>query len=53
MEYCRCGSVGSYLRDGKRFTEGELREVVSCILLGLEYLHKKMVIHRVGVEERC
>ena len=29
--------------------EEELREVVSCCLLGLSYLHNKNVIHRVVV----
>ena len=27
--------------------EDELREVVSCCLLGLSYLHNKNIIHRV------
>ena len=33
-------------------SEDELREVVSCCLLGLGYLHNRNVIHRVmiGVE---
>ena len=47
MEYCHCGSVGAYLRSGNRLSEDELREVVSCCLLGLGYLHNRNVIHRV------
>ena len=46
MEYCHCGSVGAYLRSGNRLKEDELREVVSCCLLGLSYLHNKNVMHR-------
>ena len=46
MEYCHCGSVGAYLRSGNRLKEGELREVVSCCLLGLSYLHNRNVMHR-------
>ena len=47
MEYCHCGSIGTYLRNGNRLKEDELREVVSCCLLGLSYLHNKNIIHRV------
>ena len=47
MEYCHCGSIGAYLRNGNRLKEDELREVVSCCLLGLSYLHNKNIIHRV------
>ena len=46
MEYCHCGSVGAYLRNGNRLKEEELREVVSCCLLGLSYLHNRNVMHR-------
>ena len=48
MEFCRCGSIGSYIRSGKRLNEEVLRDIVSCILLGLSYLHNKKVIHRVS-----
>ena len=47
MEYCSCGSVGAYLRNGNRLKEEELREIVSCCLLGLRYLHNMRIIHRV------
>ena len=47
MEYCHCGSVGAYLRNGNRLKEDELREVVSCCLLGLSFLHTKHIILRV------
>ena len=46
MEYCHCGSIGAYLRSGNRLKEEELREVVSCCLLGLSYLHNRNVMHR-------
>ena len=49
MEYCSCGSVGAYMRRGNRLKEDELREIVSCCLLGLSYLHEKNVIRRVYV----
>lgn len=50
MEYCHCGSVGGYLKDGNRLNEDELRDAVSCCLLGLSYLHNKHIMHRVGYE---
>ena len=46
MEYCHCGSIQSFLRRGNRLKEDELREVVSCCLLGLSYLHNRNVMHR-------
>ena len=50
MEFCRCGSIGSYIRSGERLNEEVLRDIVSCILLGLSYLHNKKVIHRVSAK---
>ena len=47
MEYCRCGSLESYLVSGNAFSEDELREIASCCLIGLHYLHCCNVIHRV------
>ena len=52
MEYCHCGSVASYVRKGNRLNEEELREIASCCLLGLNYLHKKNIIHRVSILTR-
>ena len=49
MEYCHCGSLQAYLKRGNRLKEDELREVVSCCLLGLSYLHAKNIIHRVSM----
>ena len=51
-EYCHYGSVGAYLRSGNRLKEDELREVVSCCLLGLSYLHKRNMIHQVMTRMR-
>ena len=66
MDYCRCGSLRSYIFKGNEstgnestgneltgngLTEEELREVASCLVLGLEYLHSKHVFHRVSTGE--
>ena len=47
MEYLHYGTIERYLRNGNRLNEEELREVVSCCLLGLSYLHKRNMLHRV------
>lgn len=48
MEYCHCGSLEASIGKGNRLNESELREIASCCLLGLDYLHNKKIIHRVG-----
>ena len=53
MDYCHCGSLSSYIYGGNGMagnglTEAELREVASCLVLGLAYLHSKHVFHRVS-----
>ena len=47
MEYCRCGSLRAFIGKGNRLKESELREIASCCLLGLDYLRKCKIIHRV------
>ena len=37
------------MKRGNRLTEEELREIVSCCLLGLSYLHSRNIMHRVLV----
>lgn len=36
------------MRDGNLLSEGEIQEIASCCLLGLNHLHNCNVIHRVG-----
>ena len=48
MEYCQCGSMRTLLNSGYMLNEEELRELVSCCLLGLDSLHKLNIIHRVS-----
>ena len=48
MEYCHCGSVASYLKNGNRLDESEIRDIVSSCLLGLSYLHSRRMVHRVA-----
>ena len=47
MEFCHCGSLGAFIRNRNRLTEEELREIASCCLFGLHYLHECLIIHRV------
>ena len=48
MEFCHYGSLASYIRRGNRLTEDEMREIASCCLFGLYYLHNRRIMHRVG-----
>ena len=48
MECCQCGSIRVLLDSGYVLNEDELREIVSCCLLGLDSLHKLNIIHRVS-----
>lgn len=48
MEYCPCGSLADYIRNENQLNESELREIASCCLLGLDYLHKRNIIHKVS-----
>ena len=52
MDYCAYGSIDSYLKNGHRLKEEELREIVSCCLLGLQFLHERNVIHGVRDSKR-
>ena len=47
MEYCKYGSIQDYLTNGNHLIEQELRDVTSCCLLGLDYLHNENIIHSV------
>ena len=48
MECYQCGSIRLLLDSGYVLNEEELREIVSCCLLGLDSLHKLNIIHRVS-----
>ena len=47
MEYCDLGSMEEYMRMNRTLTETTLREIMSCCLLGLAYLHSHNIIHGV------
>lgn len=47
MEYCKYGSLQDYITSEKHLTEPELRDVTSCCLLGLKYLHSCKILHKV------
>lgn len=51
MEHFNCGSLESYIQNGNHLKEDELKEIASCCLLGLNYLHNtKIIAHQVGYE---
>ena len=46
LELCRCRSLMELHKRRKIITEPETRYFLRQILLGVQYLHKKMIIHR-------
>ena len=49
MENCELGSVQEYKCIQKQRKVKDIREIASCCLLGLDYLHSRNIIH--GVTE--
>lgn len=47
MEYCRCGSIANYMQRGNLLKEEQIREIASCCVMGLNYLHSMRIVHRV------
>ena len=50
MEKCELGSLMKYMDKRERLNEDELRDITSCCLLGLDFLHSRHIIH--GVVDR-
>ena len=47
LEYCSLGSVSDVMFVGEaRFSETEIKAITASMLLALDYLHEKKVIHR-------
>lgn len=47
MENCKLGSLNDYMDLNVGLDEDALREIASCCLLGLEFLHSQHIIHGV------
>ena len=47
MENCELGSLDEYISINMGLNEDELREIASCCLLGLDYLHSQHIMHGV------
>lgn len=47
MDYCDLGSVQEYMDMNNMLTEEEMREIASCCLLGIDYLHSRNYSHGV------
>ena len=48
MESCKLGSLKDYMDLNVGLNEEALREIASCCLLGLEFLHSHHIIHGVA-----
>ena len=46
FDYFCGGDLRYYLIKGIKFTENQIKFVLGCIILSLEYIHSKKVIHR-------
>ena len=47
MENEQLESLREYMDENNRFSEDELRDIASCCLLGLDFLHSRHIIHGV------
>ena len=47
MENCELGSLDEYISISMGLNEDEVREIASCCLLGLEFLHSQHIMHGV------
>ena len=48
MEISNCYSLVEVMKSIYRVNEDELRDITTCCLLGLEYLHKSGFVHGVS-----
>ena len=46
MDYLPGGDLRHHIAKCKKFTENEAKFVIGCILVGLDYIHDKNIIHR-------
>ena len=46
MDYLGGGDLRYYILNGKKFKEKQIKFMLACILVGLEYIHSKKIIHR-------
>ena len=47
MENCELESLREYMNANNGLNEDALREIASCCLLGLDFLHSQHIIHGV------
>lgn len=46
MKYAKYGSILKYLQKKKRFTEEQIRTVMAQLILAVDLMHRKNIIHR-------
>ena len=46
LDYCNRGDMRYHLAMNERFLERETKFFIACVILCLEYMHRRGVIHR-------
>ncbi len=46
MDYLGGGELRYYIIKRKKFNENQIKFILGCIMIGLEYIHSKKIIHR-------
>ena len=46
MDYLGGGELRYYIIKRKKFNENQIKFILGCIIIGLEYIHSKKIIHR-------
>jgi len=46
LDYCKDKDLGHVLKEKKKFSELEIKDIAKQLAEGIKYLHKNRIIHR-------